>query len=101
LPKDHGGCYSLHRCQVAKKISRQVGDETKAKKTSRKDAKAQRLRQRKQNSREKAQKDQKEFRFFGEAAVSDLQIRQLSRARGTRPFFLRFLCLFAAIPNPS
>jgi hypothetical protein len=55
-------------------------------KISRKDAKAQSLRQRKQNSREKAQNVQKESRVFRGTAVSDLPIQQLIPRQRADPF---------------
>jgi hypothetical protein len=61
---------------------------------SRKDAKAQRLRQRK-NSRKKAQKTQKENGVFRGIALADLQVDQLI----THPLhglFYLFFCAFCA-----
>jgi len=60
---------------------------------SRKDAKAQRLRQNR-NSRKKAQKTQKERRVFGKATFFDLQIQPIYPVPTERPFLALFFALF-------
>ena len=75
-------------------------------KISRKAAKTQRFRPRKQNSREKAQKTQKENVVFNEAAVSSPQIELLTQRPRNNPHLpflssFAFLAPFVAIPTLS